>query len=80
MQVGPGWGESLAPPGAHRQSGTAQPSRLSMEDEDAAEESEETLGVMRRPRRWSGWSAQGRGVEVGAEGHDVFGDFAAHED
>lgn len=54
MQVGPGWGESLAPPGerigAH---GAVNPSRLSMEDEDvadareaAAEEEEETLGVM----------------------------------
>jgi hypothetical protein len=43
LQVGPGWGESITPPGTPK-------ARLSMEDEDAAgaptEPGEETLGVM----------------------------------
>ena len=52
MQVGPGWGESLAVPGERiGNPGSAPASRLSMEDEDAADagkadEGEETLGVM----------------------------------
>ena len=50
MQVGPGWGESLAVPG-ERIGNPASAPRLSMEDEDAAEagkdeDGEETLGVM----------------------------------